>query len=271
MPPSVERVADGADPRIAAFRAVADPELAREAGSFVAEGRLVVRRAIEAGFRGGPPLVSRGAFGHPPPALGRPSEDGTAFVADIAVFRGVTGYNIHRGCLALVQRPPARDWAALAGAASPGAPLVILERVANPDNIGGVFRNAAAFGAAAVLLSPGCSDPLYRKAVRTSMGAVLAVPFAVAQPWPHALVALREQGWLVAALTGAGETPIDAFVGGVPRAARVAWVLGHEGDGLAAATCALADVRVRIPMAAGVDSINVATAAAVALHVSRPR
>ncbi len=271
MPPRVERVADGADPRIAAFRAIADPALAREAGSFVAEGRLVVRRAIEAGFRVRTLLVSGGALDDLAPVLDGLPEDVTAFVADTAVFRGVTGYNIHRGCLALVERPPARDWAALAGAASPGAPLVILERVANPDNIGGVFRNAAAFGAAAVLLSPGCSDPLYRKAVRTSMGSVLAVPFAVAQPWPQALVALREQGWLVAALTGVGETPLDAFVGGVPPAARVAWVLGHAGDGLAAATCAAADARVRIPMAPGVDSINVASAAAVALHGGRPR
>lgn len=271
MPPRVEHVAAPGDSRIAPFRVVGDPAIARETGGFVAEGRLVVRRAIDAGYRVRTLLVSAGALEDLKGALEVLAEDVDVFVAETAVFRGVTGHDIHRGCLALVDRPPARDWRALADAASQGAQLVALERVANPDNIGGVFRNAAAFGACGVLLSPGCSDPLYRKAVRTSMGTVLAVPYAVAHPWPQALSVLRERGWTVAALTGAGETTLEAFASGLAPDACVAWALGHEGEGLGAETRSLADARVRIPLAPGIDSLNVAVAAAVALHAGRHR
>lgn len=268
MPPRVERVTDADDPRIAAFRVVGDPALARGTGGFVAEGRLVVRRAIEGGHRVGALLVSAAALEELRPVVeGLPGNAGV-FVAETAVFRGVTGYNIHRGCLALVERPAPRDWREAADGAPVAAPLVLLEAVANPDNVGGVFRNAAAFGAAAVLLDPACSDPLYRKAVRTSMGTVLAVPFATIAPWPSAIDELRARGWLVAALTGTGEIALDECSRAAGPTRRLAWLLGHEGHGLSPDALAAADLRVRIPMAPGVDSLNVATAAAIALYAS---
>lgn len=268
MPPSIENVTAPDDSRIAVFRAVADPVLAREAGAFVAEGRQVVRRAVEAGHRVRALLVSRAVLEELSSLVEGLSGDVRVFVAGNAVFRGVTGYDIHRGCLALVERPAACDWRRLVHEAPAAAPIILLEAVANPDNIGGVFRNAAAFGAAAVLLDPACSDPLYRKAVRTSMGAVLAVPFARMTPWPEALDDLRARGWLVAALATGGQVALDAFARTRGARTRVAWLLGHEGSGLSRAALAAVDHTVRIPMAPGVDSLNLATAAALALYAT---
>ena len=143
--------------------------------------------------------------------------------------------------------------------------------VGNPDNVGSLFRNAAAFGAAGVVLSPGCADPFYRKAIRTSAGATLRLPFATASDWPAALRALRARGYLVAALTppggaaGVATVELGDFAARRPRRP-VALVVGTEGDGLTAAALAEADVRVQITIDPSVDSLNVATAAAVALH-----
>jgi tRNA G18 (ribose-2'-O)-methylase SpoU len=147
---------------------------------------------------------------------------------------------------------------------------VVLERVANADNVGGIFRNAAAFGAAAVLLDPATTDPLYRKAIRTSMGAALAVPFARAEPWPDALRALGDRGFATIALTPAASAPPLRAAVEAAGTRPIALVLGHEGDGLTAHALAACTARARIPIAAGMDSLNVASAAAVALYeVSR--
>ncbi len=152
--------------------------------------------------------------------------------------------------------------------------MAVLERVADADNVGGVFRNAEAFGVDAVLLSPGCGDPFYRKAIRTSSGATLTVPSATADPWPQAIHELRAAGFAMVALTpDHNAMTIGEFVGTAAARGRVAVLLGTEGDGLTDEVLAAADVRVRIPMHAprervtGVlDSLNIATAAGIALH-----
>jgi tRNA G18 (ribose-2'-O)-methylase SpoU len=140
---------------------------------------------------------------------------------------------------------------------------VVLEQVSNADNVGGIFRNAAAFGVDAVLLGPSCTDPLYRKAIRTSMGAALKIPFALMEDWPADLHRLKAQGSRLMALTPALDAqPLDAS----SVASRTALLVGHEGDGLSDQALGAADVAARIPMAAGVDSLNVATATAIALY-----
>src|SRR5581483_3964818 len=175
------RVDDVADPHLADYRELKDAALRRRAGVFVAEGRLVVRRLFDAGrFRVRSVLVTEAALDDLRDVL----IDGAAvYVASDDTIKRIVGFKFHRGCLAAVERPPATPLASLLA----GRLLVVLERVTNPDNMGGVFRNAMAFGADGVLLSSGCADPLYRKAVRVSMGGTLRVPFAVLEPWPEAL------------------------------------------------------------------------------------
>lgn len=251
------------DPRLDDYRNVPDPELVRRRGVFVAEGRLVVRRLLAES-----PLSARSAMLTEP---GRASladviarrPDLPVYVVPPPLMRGITGFDIHRGCLAIGERPRPSAWQDLVTGAKT---IVVLERVANADNVGGVFRNAAAFGADAVLLDAVSIDPLYRKAIRTSMGAALLVPFARAEPWPAVLHGLRQQGFVVIGMTPAGSaadirTTLDA-VGG----RSVAIVLGHEGDGLSHDAIDACERHARIPLASGVDSLNVATAAAVALY-----
>jgi tRNA G18 (ribose-2'-O)-methylase SpoU len=259
----VERIESAQDPRIAAFRGVADPDLVRGRRQFIAEGRLVVRRVVEEKrYRVRAVLVNDAALAQLEGALATLPSHTEMYVCDTAVFGALTGYHIHRGCLALVDRPEPRPLETVARDA--GASVVVLEGVGNADNVGAVFRNAAAFGCGGVVLSPTCCDPYYRKAIRTSMGAVLGVPFAIAAEWPDALHAVRDAGFTIAALTPREPAvTLDALVR--QRPPRVALVAGTEGAGLSAEVEALADVRVRIPIADAVDSLNVATAVAIAL------
>jgi tRNA G18 (ribose-2'-O)-methylase SpoU len=178
-------------------------------------------------------------------------------------MNGITGFNIHRGCLAIGERPGPRH---PQDVIRDTTRLVVLERIANADNVGGIFRNAAAFAADAVLLGPGCTDPLYRKAIRTSMGAALTVPFAVATEWPALLDDLRAAGVSVIGLTPASSAAPLQECAGQLRGRRAAVVVGHEGDGLSVAALTACDHHVRIPMAPRVDSLNVATAVALALY-----
>jgi tRNA G18 (ribose-2'-O)-methylase SpoU len=193
------------------------------------------------------------------------------FVVPQAVMDGVAGFNIHRGCLAIGERPAPATWEDVArvpscGSLDPPDILVALERVGNADNVGASFRAAAAFGAGGVLLDPACADPLYRKAIRTSMGAALQVPFATGVSWGDALGGLRRDGWTVWGLTpdhaAAPARDVFARCGGD----RVVLVLGHEGDGISAATAAACTHLARIPMSTDVDSLNVAMAAGIALY-----
>lgn len=261
-------IADGGDPRLDDFRIVSDPALMRGRGLFVAEGRLAVERLLASRFRARALLVLDGALDALEAAAeaggdGRPLD---AYVADSALLRGVTGFRFHRGCLALGERPAPGDAGAGPAPPAPGRPLVVLDGVSDPDNVGSIFRNAAAFGAAGVVLSPACADPLYRKAIRTSMGTTLALPFRVADDWPGVLTRLRESGTLVAALTPRGAAAgVEAFARRAAGAA-VALLLGNEGAGVSAAALDACGARVRIDLDPAVDSLNVATAAAIALH-----
>jgi tRNA G18 (ribose-2'-O)-methylase SpoU len=258
-------VTDTTDPRLALYRGVRDPELLRAHGAFVAEGRMVVRRLLTASrFRARSVLVTPAARAELGDILEALGPDVPVYVAGADLFSELTGFHVHRGCLAIGDRQ-GHDLAWRDGVRH-ARTVIVLERVGNPDNVGGVFRNAAALGADAVLLSPGCSDPLYRKAIRTSMAATLTVPFAAAEPWPEALDGLRAAGFSIVALTPSSDAPDLADPAALPRRTRVALLLGHEGDGLSRDALARADHRARIPMMSGADSLNVATAAAIALY-----
>jgi tRNA G18 (ribose-2'-O)-methylase SpoU len=249
------------DPRIAAYAEVGHPDRLRAAGRFVVEGRLVVRRLLASGrFETESVLVTPAALHEMADVLEQiPSP---VFVAPPSILQQLTGFNFHRGCLAIARRivPPALDTFAHARR------LLALEAIGNPDNIGGLFRVAAAFGVGGIVLSPACGDPFYRKAIRTSMGAVLSVPFAVAVRWPEELETLRAAGLqLVALMPDPGATPLGAFAGALAAGAQVLLMCGAEGPGLTPESSRLADHRVRIPIAPDVDSLNVVVAAGIAL------
>jgi tRNA G18 (ribose-2'-O)-methylase SpoU len=263
-----ERILTPDDPRAADYRGVSDPQLLRSRKLFIAEGRIVVTRLIEDGrWTIRSVLVSEAAKRDLEPMLAAIAARVPILVCEAAEFLGITGYDIHRGCLALVERRPALSLeAVLAGARL----TVVLEGVSNADNVGGVFRNAAAFGADVVLLSPTCCDPLYRKAIRTSMGASLRVPFVQLGEWPASLPQLRAAGFQLVALTPREPSePLDTFASR-PRAPKLALLVGAEGPGLTAAVESAADDRIRIPIAPGIDSLNLAVATGIALeHLTR--
>ena len=254
-------IVNPADHRLDDYRNIPDGDLVARRGIFVAEGRMVVRRLLtESPFATRSVMVTETARASLEDLFtARP--DVPVFVVPQAVVNMVTGVHIHRGCLALGERPAAAPFRLQAV----GTLVVALERIANADNVGGVFRSALAFGAGAVLLDPISTDPLYRKAIRTSMGATMTVPFARV-PWPDTLTELRQQDFAVIAMTPAADAvPLrDCALRLAGR--RVALVLGHEGDGLTPAALEACEYRVRIPMGAGVDSLNVATAAAIAMY-----
>lgn len=277
----IERIDGPDDPRVAAFREVPDAERLRAQGLFVAEGRLIVRRVVQdPRYRVRAVLVNEASRRELAPVFERSAVDVPVFVGEREVFLGLTGHDLHRGCLALVERPPALTRLDVLATSVPGATsvprqgtevvaggtVVILEGVSNADNVGGVFRNAAAFGARGVLMSPTCCDPLYRKAIRTSMGAALRVPFARLEDWPAALTDVRRAGYTIAALTL--KTPsetLEAFAAR-PRPPRLALLAGTEGAGLTPAAEDAADHRVRIAIDESIDSLNVAVAVGIALH-----
>jgi tRNA G18 (ribose-2'-O)-methylase SpoU len=252
------------DPRIAPYARVGDPAWLRNHGLFVAEGRLVARRLFESHrFEVDSVLVTPAALAALQDIL---PEDVPAYVAEQALLNSITGFNFHRGCLALVRRPASAD-VLPSDVVSPlrGAHrLVALEGIGNPDNIGGIFRTAAAFGVDAVLLDPASGDPLYRKAIRTSMGAALQIPFARLEPWPEGLDLFKRDGFRIIALTPrADANHINEAAVTLPSR----WVLlaGAEGPGLSDAALAAADVHARIPIAETVDSLNVTVAVGIAL------
>jgi len=270
LPPFV-RIEAVDDPRVSDFRNVPDPVLVRQRGLFVAEGRFVVRRLLAARrFRLRALLVTETALSRLADDLLVDGLEAPIYVTTRPLLRDLGGYEFHQGCLGLAERPRPRLVDEVIEAADPRRPLVILERVGNPDNIGGIFRNAAALGAGGVLLSPGCGDPLYRKAIRTSIGATLHVPYAVVDEWPLGLREIRHRGFAVIGLTPATSADtLDRLQRTGPGG--VAFVCGNEGDGLTEEALTETDARVRIPIEPAVDSLNVATAAAIALHYWRAR
>lgn len=251
------------DPRIADYHDVPEPELVRARGLFIAEGRFVTERLIQDGrcaVRS--VLLNAAAFRALEPTLATLASHVPVYLCDAAHFHAITGFRIHRGCLALAERPPTIATCEILRDAHT---LVVLEGVSNADNVGGVFRNVAAFGADAVMLSPVCCDPLYRKAIRTSMGATLRVPFATIADWPSGLGDVRATGFTIVALSPRQPShTLDQFLA-TGRPDRVALLVGTEGAGLTAAAESTADVCVRIPMTTQVDSLNLAVATGIAL------
>ena len=257
---------DPGDARTDDYRNIPDADLLERRGIFVAEGRLVVRRLLAgSALTTRSVMVTRAARDALADVLAsRP--DVPVYLVPQATMDGIAGFSIHRGCLAVGERPRPARWQDVAAGART---VVMLERVANADNVGGIFRNAAAFGADAVLLDPSSLDPLYRKAIRTSMGAALLVPFARATPWPGALHELREQNVALVALTPSPAAMSLQACAAALAGRRAAVAFGHEGEGLTAPAVAACDYQARIPMAPGVDSLNVASAAAIALYELR--
>jgi tRNA G18 (ribose-2'-O)-methylase SpoU len=265
---TITPVDDPADPRVDDFRdlTTADrrPDRPGGRGLVIAEGVVVVRRLIDS------PYPVRSLLGVPrrfeelaDDLAGLPVP---AYATDAGTMAAVVGFHLNRGVLAVADRAAPPDLTALLRDARL---VAVLEGVNDHENLGALFRNAAALGVDAVLLGPRCSDPLYRRSVRVSMGHVLRVPFAeLPGSWPAARRRSSDAGLRVAALTPAPDARPLATAGLAGQ--RVALLLGAEGPGLTAEALAAADLRVRIPMADGVDSLNVATAAAVAFHALSP-
>ena len=249
------------DPRIAAYAGVGDHARLLARGRFVAEGRLVVERVIDSrAYDIESVLVTPAALDALRSRLEPLAAD--VYVADRRILNAVTGFNFHRGCLALVRRPEPSQLDTLLRARR----LLVVEGVGNPDNVGGLFRAAAAFGADGLLLDSGSGDPFYRKALRTSMGAVLRVPFVRTADWPAVLRTVRAQGLRLIALTPAPSARALRDAAAAGRSGRIALMVGSESQGLSAAALAAADERVRIPIVSGVDSLNVVVAVAIALY-----
>ncbi|MEY9850067.1 tRNA G18 (ribose-2'-O)-methylase SpoU [Streptacidiphilus sp. BW17] len=261
-------IEDPEDPRLHDYVALTDVELRRrrepEEGLFIAEGEKVIRRARLAGYRMRSMLLSAKWIDQMKDVIDE--VPAPVYAVTPAVAEQVTGYHVHRGALASMQRKPAASVKdVLAGARR----VAVFEDLVDHANTGAAFRNAAALGVDAVLLSPRCADPLYRRSVKVSMGAVLSLPYAVLDAWPDGLTMLRDEGFTIAALCLADRAiPLDEFVSRPHE--RLALVFGTEGSGLSTAALRAADEWVTIPMANGVDSLNVAAASAVAFYATRP-
>lgn len=275
MTENVVDVADPADPRLDDFRDLNSvdrrPDLPTGKGLVIAEGVLVVQRMLASRF------IPRAMMG-----TDRRLQELAADLVGVAapyyrvpadVMAEVVGFHLNRGVLASASRP--RELGVgevLAGDGVPGASgrgartVAVLEGVNDHENLGSIFRNAAGLGVDSVVFGPGCADPLYRRAVRVSMGHALLVPYAWAQSWPGDLELLRENGFRMLAMTpaAAARTLADAMSSVVGE--KVAILVGAEGPGLTERTMRAADLRVRIPMSRGTDSLNVATAAALAFY-----
>ncbi|MFK7898073.1 MAG: TrmH family RNA methyltransferase [Myxococcota bacterium] len=265
-------VTDFEDPRLDDYRNLKDAELLAKRARFIAEGTGVLRVLLgRSAYQPDSILLSERRFRTLEEELGAFDPACPVYVVPQAVMDEVVGFPIHRGCLAAVPRGEARDPLSLARElleAKPNPRLVILEGMANLDNVGGIFRNAMGLGGDAVLLCPRCCDPLYRKAIRTSMGGTLCVPFGKAENLVELLRALRALGYAVWAFDPT-EPATNLGMPGSEEQGPLALLFGTEGPGLTPAALAEADLRVRIPMEAGVDSLNVAAAAGIGLFSTR--
>ena len=261
-------ISDPADPRLSDYRDLRDVELRKHLesaeGLFIAEGEKVVRRAVAAGFPARSFLMAPRWLDGLGDALA--TTDAPCYVLDEALAEQVTGFHVHRGALASLHRRPLPGVTELLDRART---VVVLEDVVDHTNIGAIFRSSAALGVDAVLLSPRCADPLYRRSIKVAMGAVFSVPYARTDGWYDAVPALSEAGFTTIALTPADDSvDIERAVAGRER---VALLMGTEGQGLSSRWMDAADVRAVIPMAGGIDSLNVAAATAVACYVARSR
>ena len=260
------------DERLADFVALTDVALRRrtepERGLYIAESEKVIRRALAGGHRPRSYLMARRWLADLADLVEAAERDGIpVYVGEHDVIEQLTGFHLHRGALASMQRPVLPEVADLVADARR---VLVLEDVVDHTHVGAVFRSAAALGIDAVLVTPRCADPLYRRAIRVSMGTVFQVPWTRIDPWPGGIEVLKVAGFTVATLALADDAvSLDELAADSPE--RLALVLGTEGDGLSHHTLAAADLTVTIPMAGGVDSLNVAAAGAVAAWALRPR
>ena len=281
-------VDDPDDVRLDLYRGLNDPaarvRIDCDHSVFMVEGKLAVDRLLGSKYAIRSLLVddhqfkTAGALVRTTRAMGAP-----VFVGTRAVVAGTVGFAMHRGVVAVGNRLPptspeqlVADSVGSSGPGKDGSLLAVLEGLNDHENIGALFRNAAAFGVSGVLLDPRCADPLYRRSIRVSVGHALQVPFARLSPWPAALDHVKQAGFVVVALAPkpaaslvappASLSEVKAMMSGPSRPAGVALLLGAEGPGLSEAALAASDLMVSIPMAHNVDSLNVATAAAVAFH-----
>ncbi len=260
---SLIRIEQPDDPRIAGFRDIRERDLTGRQGLFVAEGEVVlnVLTSDRSLCRPVALLLDSKRVEGLAGVLARVSRDTPVYVADQPVLDAIAGFHLHRGILALGEKPPAQSLEACLAGTGPDAVIVAACGIGNHDNMGGVFRNAAAFGAAAVLLDARCCDPFYRKAIRVSVGAVLRTPMAVGLDALAMIEGLRAARFEPMALTPSAREPLDR----APRGGRVALVLGPEGPGLSPAVIERCRP-IGIPMSGGFDSLNVSVASGIALH-----
>jgi tRNA G18 (ribose-2'-O)-methylase SpoU len=281
-------VDDPADRRLDDYRHLNDPagriRLDAEQAIFVVEGRLAVERLLVSAYTVRSLLVDDHQLGAAGDLVASTRAQGApVYVGTRAVVAATVGFALHRGVVAVADRPAPvdpglllTDAAETAGDGGAPAVIAVLEGLNDHENIGSLFRNAAAFGVGGILLDPTCADPLYRRSVRVSVGHVLHLPFARLAPWPGGLDRVRAAGFVIAALVPdpatTGGPPVlrldqlRARLSGPDRPLGVALLLGAEGPGLTEAVQGESDVMISIPMAQGVDSLNVATAAAIAFH-----
>ena len=260
---AVIRIDQPDDPRIAGFRDIKERDLTGRQGLFVAEGEVVLNVLTSDRSRCRPValLLDSKRVAGLADMLARVGNDTPVYVAEQPVLDSIAGFHLHRGILALGEKPPAQSLETCLGALGPDAVVVAACGIGNHDNMGGVFRNAAAFGAVAVLLDKRCCDPFYRKAIRVSVGAVLRTPMATGLDALDMVEGLKAAGFRALALTPGASEPL----GEARRGGRVAIVLGPEGPGLSPAVIERCQP-VGIPMSGGFDSLNVSVASGIALH-----
>lgn len=265
-------VSDLSDPRLDDFLRLTDVALRKkldsERGLYLAEGEKVIRRALEAGHTPRAAVMTRRWVD----TFAQMFNDHVPlFVLPDQLLEELTGFRIHRGAIASMNRPELAGPEEFLADLGDARRIFVLESLTDHTNVGAIFRSAAALGVDAVLATDHCADPLYRRAIKVSMGTVFQIPWTRIPNWPQSIATLREHGWITASLAlSHNAVSLDEFAAlNEVRSGKVAFVLGTEGDGLAARTISATDYAVTIPMRAGVDSLNVAAASAVAAWALR--
>jgi tRNA G18 (ribose-2'-O)-methylase SpoU len=260
-PGRIIRIDDADDPRIAAYRNIRERDLVGHEGRFIAEGRVVLNLLAASGHKVESVLLLENRVAGVSDVLTKLHGEVPVYVAAQAVLDAIAGFHLHRGILAVAVRKPEPQLQGLLSQLPQSALVVVLSAISNHDNMGAIFRNAAAFGADAVILDAQCCDPLYRKAIRVSVGAILKVPYVKGGGAAEICDALAARDFALCALSPAGERPVSEL----PNSGKRALVLGTEGEGLPEEILARLPTY-RIAMSGSFDSLNVGTASGIALH-----